>query len=493
MGPEEDHSTPPQDDPQSPGTSKLLVPSGWGSVRWLGNQFELSQIDPDGFVATISLDGSTSEPLATLQRSSGSGKSRSAIVTTAAGSVVPIRFSVDQYQAGELLGRFDRSSEVIERSVATLLDQIRELQDASTTDLETAVDDVTEIAASVEEAVHRDEPVGQADVESESQTSVSEASSVEPKSSHSEIEYDLAEQLASLSTFVDTFRVGEVVSVTDALAVTDANFDSFHHSETSPVAHGLDADEDGEDVGRRSNEAEKNAAEAIAKEAVAEPEQVAEVEESPAVQEIPEVAPAATLSEPEPEVPAVEPTVEESEPVASAAVVESPVSEPAVEEAVAADVAAEPEQVAEVKESPAVQEVPEVAPAATLTEPEPEVPAVEVAAPVASAAVVEPPASEVAVEEAVAADVAAEPEQVAEVEDSPAVQEVPEVASAETLTEPEPEVPAANSLLVTLRDADRVNLSSAANCQLSSWVNREPLDARGRRERLTTPPKHTQH
>ncbi|OYP29940.1 hypothetical protein CGZ80_23230 [Rhodopirellula sp. MGV] len=43
---------------------------------------------------------------------------------------------------------------------------------------------------------------------------------------------------------------------------------------------------------------------------------------------------------------------------------------------------------------------------------------------------------------------------------------------------PTPEVPTANSLLVTLRNADRVNLSSAVNCKLPSRLNREPIDAR---------------
>ncbi|PNY36076.1 hypothetical protein C2E31_14865 [Rhodopirellula baltica] len=42
---------------------------------------------------------------------------------------------------------------------------------------------------------------------------------------------------------------------------------------------------------------------------------------------------------------------------------------------------------------------------------------------------------------------------------------------------PIPDVPTANTPLVTLRNPDRVNLSSAANCELSSWVNREPIDA----------------
>ncbi|PNY35286.1 hypothetical protein C2E31_18965 [Rhodopirellula baltica] len=41
-----------------------------------------------------------------------------------------------------------------------------------------------------------------------------------------------------------------------------------------------------------------------------------------------------------------------------------------------------------------------------------------------------------------------------------------------------PDVPAASSQLVTLRNADRVNLLQAANGRLSSWVNRDPIDAR---------------
>ncbi|PNY35264.1 hypothetical protein C2E31_19165 [Rhodopirellula baltica] len=43
---------------------------------------------------------------------------------------------------------------------------------------------------------------------------------------------------------------------------------------------------------------------------------------------------------------------------------------------------------------------------------------------------------------------------------------------------PSPHIPTASSQLVTLRNADRVNLSSAANCKLSSTVDREQLDAR---------------
>ncbi|OYP31609.1 hypothetical protein CGZ80_21210 [Rhodopirellula sp. MGV] len=38
---------------------------------------------------------------------------------------------------------------------------------------------------------------------------------------------------------------------------------------------------------------------------------------------------------------------------------------------------------------------------------------------------------------------------------------------------PTPDAPTASSKLVTLRNADRVNLSSAANCGLSSWGRRE--------------------
>ncbi|OYP38073.1 hypothetical protein CGZ80_03520 [Rhodopirellula sp. MGV] len=43
---------------------------------------------------------------------------------------------------------------------------------------------------------------------------------------------------------------------------------------------------------------------------------------------------------------------------------------------------------------------------------------------------------------------------------------------------PSPDVPTASSQLVTLRNADRVNLSEAANRKLSSRVDREQLDAR---------------
>ncbi|PNY34808.1 hypothetical protein C2E31_21410 [Rhodopirellula baltica] len=51
--------------------------------------------------------------------------------------------------------------------------------------------------------------------------------------------------------------------------------------------------------------------------------------------------------------------------------------------------------------------------------------------------------------------------------------------SASTIQDnPSPDVPTANLLLVTLRNADRVDLSEAANCKLSSWVDREQLDAR---------------
>ncbi|PNY34975.1 hypothetical protein C2E31_20580 [Rhodopirellula baltica] len=41
-----------------------------------------------------------------------------------------------------------------------------------------------------------------------------------------------------------------------------------------------------------------------------------------------------------------------------------------------------------------------------------------------------------------------------------------------------PHIPTASSLLVPLRNADRVNSSTAANCKLSSWGRREQLDAR---------------
>ncbi|PNY37572.1 hypothetical protein C2E31_07130 [Rhodopirellula baltica] len=43
---------------------------------------------------------------------------------------------------------------------------------------------------------------------------------------------------------------------------------------------------------------------------------------------------------------------------------------------------------------------------------------------------------------------------------------------------PTPDVPTASSQLVTPRNANRVDLSSAANCILSSSVDREQHDAR---------------
>ncbi|OYP34318.1 hypothetical protein CGZ80_14735 [Rhodopirellula sp. MGV] len=50
--------------------------------------------------------------------------------------------------------------------------------------------------------------------------------------------------------------------------------------------------------------------------------------------------------------------------------------------------------------------------------------------------------------------------------------------SASTIQDnPTPNVPSATSQLIPLRNADRVNLSLAANCKLSSRVNREQLDA----------------
>ncbi|OYP38548.1 hypothetical protein CGZ80_02050 [Rhodopirellula sp. MGV] len=43
---------------------------------------------------------------------------------------------------------------------------------------------------------------------------------------------------------------------------------------------------------------------------------------------------------------------------------------------------------------------------------------------------------------------------------------------------PSHDVPTASSQLVTLRNADRVNLSATANCGLSSWGRRELFVAR---------------
>ncbi|PNY36005.1 hypothetical protein C2E31_15290, partial [Rhodopirellula baltica] len=43
---------------------------------------------------------------------------------------------------------------------------------------------------------------------------------------------------------------------------------------------------------------------------------------------------------------------------------------------------------------------------------------------------------------------------------------------------PSPDMPTANSQLVTLRTADRVDLSSAANCKPLSWGRRELIVAR---------------
>ncbi|OYP38549.1 hypothetical protein CGZ80_02055 [Rhodopirellula sp. MGV] len=43
---------------------------------------------------------------------------------------------------------------------------------------------------------------------------------------------------------------------------------------------------------------------------------------------------------------------------------------------------------------------------------------------------------------------------------------------------PTPDAPTSNSALVTLRNADRVSLSPAASFKRSSWVDREPTDAR---------------